>query len=67
MVASANQPVKYIEETIDRFPCYVTRQGTILMGVDLFNQLSFKVICNGTEIQTVEFPFKFPRAVWEDI
>ena len=58
-------PVKYQEEAIDSFPLYVTRQDTSLMGIDLFNQLSFKVTHNGTEIQTVEFAFKFPQAFGE--
>ena len=52
-------------KTIDSFPFYVTRQGTSLMRTDLFNQLSFKVTHNGTEIQTVEFAFKFPQAFGE--
>ena len=58
-------PVKYQEEAIDSFPFYVTRQGRSLMRIDLFNQLSFKVTHNGTEIQTVEFAFKFPQAFGE--
>ena len=45
-------PVTYQSETIQNFPFYVTRSGSSLMGLDLFDQLGFKVSKNGVIIQS---------------
>ena len=47
-------PVTYQSETIQNFPFYVTRSGSSLMGLDLFDQLGFQVSKNGVIIQSVD-------------
>ena len=53
-------PVTYQSETIQNFPFYVTRGGSSLIGLDLFDQLGFQVSKNGAIIQSVDIVSAFP-------
>ena len=53
-------PVTYQSETIQNLPFYVTRSGSSLMGLDLFDQLGFQVSKNGVIIQSVDIVSAFP-------
>ena len=53
-------PVTFQSETIQNFPFYVTRSGSSLMGLDLFDQLGFQVSKNGVIIQYVDIVSAFP-------
>ena len=52
--------VKYQSDTIQNFPFYVTRSGSSLMGLDLFDQLGFQVSKNGVIIQSADIVLAFP-------
>ncbi|ESO89956.1 hypothetical protein LOTGIDRAFT_234067 [Lottia gigantea] len=53
LVGTIRIPVQYKYQTLDQFEFYVTRSGTSLMGLDLFNRLGFELSHYGEKIQTV--------------
>ena len=46
--------VQYGGHMLESFPFYVTKQGTSLMGIDLFNALGFHVTHKGALVHTVD-------------
>ncbi|XP_070537506.1 uncharacterized protein [Ptychodera flava] len=63
VIGIAKLTVQYEEQRVDNFPFYITRQGSNLMGINLFNALGFQISRHGIPVNSIgsKVKDKFPQ------